>query len=55
MAYDYTPKVLERWDFPAQSETYRLKFLHEQRRAAYWQHRALTAESLTTSGKEPRP
>lgn len=51
MSYDYPEKVLERWDFQAQSATYRLKFLNEQRNAAYWQHRALTAESLTEKDK----
>lgn len=45
MSYDYSPRVLEQWDWPAQAETYRLKFEHEQRRASFWQARALTAEA----------
>jgi hypothetical protein len=45
MPYDYSPKVLQQWDWPAQAEAYRMKFEHEQRRATFWQARALTAEA----------
>lgn len=56
MAYEYSEKTLMRWPIEAQAETYRLKFLHEQGRAAYWRNRALTAESLHagSSGKESK-
>lgn len=49
MPYDYSPKVLQQWDWPAQAEAYRMKFEHEQRRASFWQARALTAEARLTS------
>lgn len=45
MAYDYSEKILERWDFPAQAETYRLKFEHAQQEATHWKRRATVAES----------
>lgn len=51
MAYDYSQKTLDRWDYASQAETYRLKFEHEQRRASFWQARALTAEARLT--REP--
>lgn len=60
MAYEYSENTLERWEFPAQAETYRRLFLHERGRAAYWRHRAQLAEALHTgstikpSGKEPK-
>ena len=57
MTYDYTPRVLQQWDWPAQAEAYRQKFEHEQRRAGFWQARALTAEArlatVKPSAKEP--
>jgi hypothetical protein len=45
MPYDYSPKILERWDFPAQAETYRLKFEHAQQEATHWRRRATAAEA----------
>ncbi|VXB56888.1 conserved hypothetical protein [Arthrobacter sp. 8AJ] len=45
MTYDYSPRVLQQWDWPDQGEAYRQKFEHEQRRAVFWQARALTAEA----------
>lgn len=45
MAYDYSPKTLELWDWPAQAETYRLKFLHAQQEATHWKRRATAAET----------
>lgn len=45
MAYDYTEKTLERWDFSAQAETYRLKFLHQQQETNHWRGRAAVAEA----------
>lgn len=56
MAYEYSENTLMRWPIEAQAETYRLKFLHEVGRAAYWKHRALTAEALHagSASKEPQ-
>lgn len=45
MAYDYSEKTLERWDFSAQSEAYRLKFLHQQQETNHWKGRAAAAET----------
>ena len=45
MAYDYSEKTLERWDFSAQAETYRLKFLHQQQETNHWRGRATAAET----------
>lgn len=43
MSYDYSPKVLQQWDWPAQAEIYRLKFEHAQQEATHWMRRATTA------------
>lgn len=40
MAYDFTSKQLEQWDWPAQAEAYRQKYLNAERNAAYWKARA---------------
>lgn len=45
MPYDYSPKVLRQWDWPAQAETYRLKFEHAQQEATHWKRRAAAAEA----------
>lgn len=45
MAYDYSPRTLDRWDYPAQAETYRLKFEHAQQEATHWMRRARAAEA----------
>lgn len=45
MPYDYSPKILERWDFPAQAEAYRLKFEHAERELLHWKRRATAAEA----------
>jgi|GEM_PF-6562901 len=45
MSYDYEPKVLQQWDWPAQAETYRLKFEHAQQEATHWMRRAQAAEA----------
>lgn len=45
MPYDYSPKVLQQWDWPAQAETYRLKFEHAQQEATHWMRRATAAEA----------
>jgi hypothetical protein len=45
MAYDYSQKVLERWDYAAAAETYRLKYLHQQQETNHWKCRATTAET----------
>lgn len=42
MAYEYTEKVLERWDYPAQAALYREKF---QQETNHWRGRATTAET----------
>ncbi|WP_166660218.1 hypothetical protein [Paenarthrobacter nitroguajacolicus] len=48
MAYDYSPRTLDRWDYPAQAETYRLKFEHAQQEATHWMRRARAAEAQLT-------
>lgn len=45
MAYDYSQKTLDRWGYPAQAETYRLKFEHAERERLHWQRRATAAEA----------
>jgi hypothetical protein len=45
MAYNYSEKVLERWDYPAQAALYRLKFLHQQQETNHWRGRATAAET----------
>lgn len=45
MSYDYSEKTLERWDYQAQAETYRQKYLNAERNAAYWKARAEHARS----------
>lgn len=52
MSYDYSPRTLEAWDWPAQAETYRQKYLNEKRNAAYWQARAKHAETGGTPAAE---
>lgn len=39
MAYDYAPKQIELYDWPAMATVYRLKYEHEARRSAYLQRR----------------
>lgn len=45
MPYDYSSKVLRQWDWPAQAETYRLKFEHAQQETNHWRARATVAET----------
>jgi hypothetical protein len=45
MPYDYTPRVLQQWDWPAQAETFRLKFEHAQQETRHWMRRATAAEA----------
>jgi len=45
VSYEYSPKVIQSWDWPAQAETYRLKFEHAQQEQLHWQRRATAAEA----------
>ena len=45
MAYEYSEKVLERWEYPAQAALYREKFLHQQQETNHWKGRATAAET----------
>lgn len=45
MAYDYSAKTLDRWEYPAQAEAYRLKFEHAERELLHWKRRATSAEA----------
>lgn len=44
MAYEYTERQLEQWDWAAQAAAWRERALHEARRAAFYQHKAELAE-----------
>lgn len=39
MAYMYTERQLQQWDWPAQSAAWRERALHAERRAEYLQRR----------------
>ena len=45
MSYDYSPKTIQQWDWPAQAETYRLKFEHSCQETSHWKRRAQAAEA----------
>ncbi|MCA4132964.1 hypothetical protein [Arthrobacter sp. M4] len=45
MAYDYSEKQIEVWDWPAQATTWRLKAEHAKQEAGYWMRKAMALQA----------
>ncbi|SDP74106.1 hypothetical protein SAMN04487914_13243 [Arthrobacter sp. ok909] len=50
MPYDYTPRQLETWDWPAQAAAWRLKAEHAQRETKYWKGVAAALQTRMADG-----
>jgi len=56
MPYDYTPRQLETWDWPAQAAAWRMKAEHAQQETKYWKGVAAKLQArLTGGGLAPLP
>lgn len=49
MAYEYTERQLQQWDWPAQAAAWREKAEHESRRSAYYKRKAEQYEAAQES------
>lgn len=56
MPYDYTPRQLETWDWPAQAAAWRMKAEHAHQETTYWKGVAAKLQArLTAGGEVPSP